>query len=31
LELENGWIQELSAPESYQPDFEREGHPFIQG
>ena len=31
LGLENGWIQELSAPESYQPDFEREGHPFIQG
>jgi putative pyruvate formate lyase activating enzyme len=30
LGLENGWIQELSAPESYQPDFEREDHHFIQ-
>ena len=28
LGIENGWIQEMSAPESYQPDFERESHPF---
>ncbi|MBN1643497.1 MAG: radical SAM protein [Dehalococcoidales bacterium] len=26
--MEKGWIQEMSAPESYRPDFEREGHPF---
>ena len=31
LGMENGWIQEMSAPENYQPDFERENHPFIQG
>ena len=31
LGMENGWIQEMSAPENYQPDFEREKHPFIQG
>ena len=29
LKLENGWIQEMSAPENYRPDFERESHPFI--
>ena len=28
LGLENGWIQEMSAPENYQPDFEQKGHPF---
>jgi putative pyruvate formate lyase activating enzyme len=28
LGMENGWFQELDAPESYQPDFTREGHPF---
>jgi len=28
LGIENGWIQEMSAPENYQPDFERENHPF---
>jgi putative pyruvate formate lyase activating enzyme len=28
LGMENGWIQEMSAPENYQPDFERESHPF---
>jgi putative pyruvate formate lyase activating enzyme len=28
LEMENGWIQEMSAPENYKPDFEREKHPF---
>jgi putative pyruvate formate lyase activating enzyme len=28
LGMENGWIQEMSAPDSYQPDFEHEGHPF---
>ncbi len=28
LGLENGWIQELSAAESYRPDFASEGHPF---
>lgn len=30
LGLENGWVQELDAAENYQPDFEREGHPFPQ-
>jgi putative pyruvate formate lyase activating enzyme len=30
LGLENGWIQEMSAPDIYQPDFERESHPFNQ-
>jgi putative pyruvate formate lyase activating enzyme len=28
LGIENGWIQEMSAPGTYQPDFERESHPF---
>jgi len=28
LGIENGWLQELDASENYQPDFEREGHPF---
>jgi len=28
LGVENGWMQQLDAPESYQPDFNREGHPF---
>jgi putative pyruvate formate lyase activating enzyme len=28
LGIENGWIQEMSAPDNYQPDFERESHPF---
>ena len=26
--LENGWVQEMGASESYLPDFEREGFPF---
>ncbi|MBA7709096.1 hypothetical protein ES703_118006 [subsurface metagenome] len=26
--LENGWLQEMGAADSYVPDFEREGHPF---
>ncbi len=26
--LENGWVQEMGAPENYLPDFEREGLPF---
>jgi len=26
--LENGWVQDLEAPASYRPDFERPGHPF---
>ena len=30
LGMENGWIQEMSAPENYQPDFERENRPFNQ-
>jgi putative pyruvate formate lyase activating enzyme len=29
LDIENGWIQEMSAPENYRPDFERKSHPFI--
>ena len=28
LGMENGWVQELESPESYRPDFGREGHPF---
>ncbi|HLB28415.1 MAG TPA: radical SAM protein, partial [Dehalococcoidales bacterium] len=28
LGLENGWLQEMDAPDTYQPDFERQGHPF---
>jgi putative pyruvate formate lyase activating enzyme len=28
LGMENGWVQGMGAPESYLPDFEREGHPF---
>ena len=28
LGLENGWVQELAAAESYQPHFMGEGHPF---
>jgi len=26
--LENGWVQDMEAPQNYLPDFEREGHPF---
>jgi putative pyruvate formate lyase activating enzyme len=26
--INNGWLQEMDAPENYQPDFSREGHPF---
>ena len=26
--LENGWVQDMDAPESYLPDFNKEGHPF---
>lgn len=28
LGMENGWIQDMSAPDSYRPDFERKNHPF---
>jgi putative pyruvate formate lyase activating enzyme len=28
LGLENGWLQEMDAPEHYLPDFTRQGHPF---
>ena len=28
LGLEKGWIQEMGAEETYQPDFTRDGHPF---
>ena len=28
LGLENGWIQEIGASDSYLPDFERQDHPF---
>ncbi len=28
LGLENGWTQEMDAPENYLPDFSRERHPF---
>jgi len=27
--LENGWVQELESADNYQPDFEKEGHPFV--
>lgn len=27
--LDSGWVQELDSADSYQPDFEREGHPFV--
>ncbi|MCL2707306.1 MAG: radical SAM protein [Dehalococcoidia bacterium] len=26
--LENGWVQDMIAPENYLPDFDKEGHPF---
>jgi len=26
--IENGWVQDLSAPDNYLPDFTRPGHPF---
>ncbi len=29
LGMENGWIQALDSPDNYQPDFEREKHPFV--
>jgi putative pyruvate formate lyase activating enzyme len=28
LGLGNGWLQGMGAADNYQPDFEREGHPF---
>ena len=28
LRMKNGWIQEMSAPDNYQPDFEIQSHPF---
>jgi len=28
LGMENGWVQEMDAPDTYLPDFAREGHPF---
>jgi len=28
LGMENGWVQEMTAPENYLPDFDRPGHPF---
>jgi len=28
LGLENGWVQEMDAAETYLPHFERDGHPF---
>ena len=29
LGIENGWLQEMESPDSYRPDFEREGNPFV--
>ena len=29
LGMENGWTQDMEAPESYVPDFDRDGHPFV--
>jgi putative pyruvate formate lyase activating enzyme len=31
LGLENGWVQDMAAPENYLPDFDRPGHPFKPG
>jgi putative pyruvate formate lyase activating enzyme len=31
LGIENGWIQEMSATDNYQPDFENQNHPFNRG
>jgi putative pyruvate formate lyase activating enzyme len=28
LDMNNGWVQEMDAPDSYRPDFSRDGHPF---
>ena len=28
LKMDNGWMQEMDAPDNYLPDFERKGHPF---
>jgi putative pyruvate formate lyase activating enzyme len=28
LGMENGWIQDMEAPDNYRPDFDKEGHPF---
>ncbi len=28
LGIENGWVQEIDASDTYQPDFARRGHPF---
>ena len=28
LGIENGWIQEIDASDTYRPDFQRQGHPF---
>jgi putative pyruvate formate lyase activating enzyme len=28
LGMNNGWIQEMNAPDSYQPDFDTKSHPF---
>ena len=30
LGIENGWVQEMESAEKYLPDFEREGHPFLE-
>jgi putative pyruvate formate lyase activating enzyme len=30
LGLDNGWVQELSSPAHYIPDFENQGHPFLR-
>jgi putative pyruvate formate lyase activating enzyme len=29
LAMENGWVQQIGSEDSYTPDFNREGHPFI--
>ncbi|MBI4289672.1 MAG: radical SAM protein [Chloroflexi bacterium] len=29
FKLQNGWVQGLDAAENYQPDFQRQGHPFV--
>jgi putative pyruvate formate lyase activating enzyme len=28
LGMDNGWFQDMDAPDSYRPDFDRDGHPF---
>jgi putative pyruvate formate lyase activating enzyme len=31
LRMDNGWVQDMAAPDNYVPDFQRQGHPFEPG